>query len=146
MKEQPLWLQFAEREIGTAEVAGEQDNARILEYHACTSLKSTEDSTAWCSAFVNWCMERAAIKGTNSAAARSWLDWGNVLEKPVEGCVVVFKRGAPPSGHVCFYVGADPDPAYIRCLGGNQSDQVKCSKYPVGDVLGYRWPKGVSRG
>jgi uncharacterized protein (TIGR02594 family) len=140
-KEQPLWLQFAEREIGTTEIAGEVDNARILEYDQCTSLKATDDETAWCSAFVNWCMVQAGIKGTNSAAARSWLDWGTVLQTPVEGCIVVLKRGTPPSGHVCFYVGGDADVKYIRCLGGNQSDTVKCSKQSISDVIGYRWPK-----
>ena len=141
---QPLWLQAAERELGTCEVPGEVDNPRIIQYHACTSLKATDDETAWCSAFVNWCMNQAGIKGTNSAAARSWLDWGAVLEEPVEGCVVIFKRGAPPSGHVSLYAGPDDDKLYIRCIGGNQSDQVKCSKYPVADVLGYRWPKDAA--
>jgi uncharacterized protein (TIGR02594 family) len=62
----------------------------------------------------------------------------------VEGCIAIFKRGAPPSGHVAFYVGGDNDPAFIRCLGGNQGDMVKCSRYPIADLLGYRWPKGVA--
>jgi uncharacterized protein (TIGR02594 family) len=144
MNEQPLWLQAAERELGTCEIAGDCDNKRIVEYHACTSLKATDDETPWCSAFINWCMVQAGIKGTNSAAARSWLDWGIVLTVPIIGCIVILKRGAPPSGHVTLYAGADSDPAYIRCIGGNQSDQVKCSKYPVADVLGYRWPKNVA--
>jgi uncharacterized protein (TIGR02594 family) len=137
---QPKWMEYAEREIGTKEIAGEEDNKRIIEYHACTTLKATDDETAWCSSFVNWCMEMAGLKGTRSAAARSWLDWGKVLDTPEVGCIVVLKRGQPPSGHVCFYAGPDTDPAYIRCLGGNQSDMVKCSRYPVADILGLRWP------
>lgn len=140
MNGQPLWLQVAERELGTCEVKGDADNPRIIQYHACTSLKATDDETAWCSAFVNYCFNTVGISGTNSAAARSWLDWGKVLDKPELGCVVILKRGAPPSGHVTLYAGLDYDPAYIRCIGGNQSDQVKCSRYPVADVLGYRWP------
>jgi conserved hypothetical protein TIGR02594 len=139
---QPIWLQHAEREIGVTEIPGEVHEDRILQYHKCTSLKATDDETPWCSAFVNWCMERAGIKGTNSAAARSWLDWGQVLDTPREGCIAIFKRGKPPSGHVTFYVGPSPDPTYINCLGGNQGDMVKCSRYAIADILGYRWPKG----
>lgn len=135
----PEWLTTAEKEIGTKEIAGPVDNVRILEYHACTTLKATDDETPWCSAFINWCLEMVKIKGTKSAAARSWLDWGKCLDEPVEGCVVILKRGAPPSGHVCLYV-KDRDANYITCLGGNQGDQVKYSHYPKVDVLGYRWP------
>lgn len=135
----PAWLTVAEGEIGTHEIAGPVDEKRILEYAACTTLHAEDDETAWCSSFVNWCMEMVDITGTKSAAARSWLKWGEPLEQPVEGCVVILKRGAPPSGHVCLYV-RDYDADHITCLGGNQGDQVKYSHYPKSDVLGYRWP------
>ena len=135
---QPLWLQIAAKELGVAEYAI-GSNPRIIQYDTCTSLKATDDSVAWCSAFINWCMAKSSIKGTNSAAARSWLDWGTVLDAPVEGCVVVLKRGAPPSGHVGLFVKYyDNDTVII--LAGNQSDSVKYSHYPKSDVLGYRWP------
>jgi uncharacterized protein (TIGR02594 family) len=135
----PTWLDIAEHEIGTKEINGPKSNERIIEYHACTSLKATTDETAWCSAFVNWCMRHAGLKGTNSAAARSWLQWGVELKAPVPGCIVIFKRGAPPSGHVAFYA-SDVGNDYIKVLGGNQGDQVKYSNYPKQDILGYRWP------
>ena len=136
----PEWLTTAEGEIGTHEVCGPADNKRIVEYAACTTLHAQDDETPWCSAFVNWCFEMVGIKGTRSAAARSWLDWGEVLDDPQEGCVVILKRGAPPSGHVTLFV-RERDAASITCLGGNQSDQVKYSHYLKSDVLGYRWPK-----
>lgn len=141
---QPEWYRTALREIGTTEIKGEDHNPRIIEYAACTSLKATSDEVAWCSSFVNWCMKQVGIHGTNSAAARSWLDWGKVLDTPVEGCVVILRRGAPPSGHVCFYAGPDGDIAYFRALGGNQSDSVRCSRFPVADILGLRWPRDVA--
>lgn len=129
--------EFARNEIGQKEVPGSGNNPRIVEYHATTSLKATSDEVSWCSSFVNWCVKQAGLRGTNSAAARSWLDWGKVLDKPVEGCIVIFKRGAPPSGHVAFYV-KDVSSELIQVLGGNQSDQVKMSNYKKSDVLGYR--------
>lgn len=135
----PAWLLAAEREIGIKEISGPKDNARIVEYAACTSLKADDDETPWCSSFINWCFQAVDLVGTDSAAARSWLKWGTGIEKPVEGCVVVLKRGAPPSGHVALYI-RDKDKDHITCLGGNQGNQVKFSHYPKSDVLGYRWP------
>lgn len=129
--------EIAKGEIGQKEIAGAGNNPRIVEYHQTTSLKATTDEVSWCSSFVNWCVTKAGQKGTNSAAARSWLRWGEQLKQPVEGCVVVFKRGAPPSGHVGFFVKSDGVNVWV--LGGNQSDQVKItSVYKVADVLGYR--------
>lgn len=137
----PAWLEIAEGELGVKELAGGAAEARIVKYHATTTLKATSDEVPWCSAFANWCIQRAGLKGTGLANARSWLTWGKRLEEPREGCIVVFKRGSnPTSGHVAFFVGMDGN--YLRVLGGNQSDCVKVSRYPVADVLGYRWPKG----
>ena len=137
--DKPDWLKIAEAEIGTKEIAGPVDNKRIVEYASCTSLHASDDETPWCSAFVNWCIKKAGLIGTNSAAARSWLQWGRQLFNPVPGCVVILKRGVPPSGHVTFYV-KDRDKDFITCLGGNQGDQVKYSHYHKSDVIGYRWP------
>lgn len=135
----PRWLEIAEREIGTKEAPGTADNPRVLEYHQATSLGARDDAVAWCSAFVNWCMKEASVPRTNSAAARSWLSWGEGLTSPRKGCVVVLKRGSNPvQGHVGFYVGDGV--GQVRILGGNQSDQVKVSQFPKTMVLGYRWP------
>lgn len=137
----PKWLEIAEGECGQKEVKGPGSNARIISYHACTSLKASDDETPWCSAFINWVMVQAGLKYTKSAAARSWLTWGVPLNNPIEGCIVVLKRGAPPSGHVCLYIADRGD--YIKCLGGNQGDQVKTSNFLKSDVLSYRWPDNV---
>lgn len=128
--------EIAKAEIGVKEVKG-GENPRILEYHDCTSLDACEDETPWCSAFVNWCCKQAGIEGTGLANARSWLKWGKPLDKPVEGCIVVFKRPPnPASGHVGFYVRELGN--MVRVLGGNQGDQVKESWFHGCDVLGYR--------
>ncbi|CAB4173770.1 TIGR02594, TIGR02594 family protein [uncultured Caudovirales phage] len=136
----PAWLEIALREMGVKEVPGAESNPRITQYASATTLAASSDEVPWCSSFACWCLEQAGIKSTRSAAARSWLDWGQVLEQPREGAIVVFRRGTPPSGHVSFYVGPDADPAYCRCVGGNQGDMVKASRYPIADILGIRWP------
>lgn len=141
------WFDLAKRELGTTEQAGSvRNNPRILEYHASTTLPGNLariDETAWCSSFVNWCISRVGLKGTNSARARSWQDWGRKLNDPVPGCIVVFSRpsAGPQSGHVAFYVSETA--THIKVLGGNQSNQVKQSNYAKSRLIGYRWPSDM---
>lgn len=131
--------EIAKQEVGAKEVPGPQHNKRILEYHATTTLKATTDEVSWCSSFVNWCVTQAGLKGTDSAAARSWLKWGTPVDTPREGDIVIFSRGSnPQSGHVGFYIETIGET--IKVLGGNQGDQVKVSNYLKSNVLGYREP------
>ena len=135
-KELP-WMTIALREPGVYEYAGAADNPRIVEYLSSTSLGDpyrSNDETAWCSSFVNWCVEKAGYAGTDSAWARSWLNWGRPVKKPQRGSIVVLTREG--GGHVGFYAGETS--ANIKVLGGNQSDKVCVANYPRGRVLGYR--------
>jgi uncharacterized protein (TIGR02594 family) len=135
----PKWLEIASHELGVSEIVGLDHNKRILQYHSETSLKATSDEIPWCSSFVNWVMKQSMIKGTYSAAARSWLNWGYESASLVNGCIVVLKRGNDEkSGHVGFLVGHDE--SFVHILGGNQSNKVCVQKYARHDVLGYRWP------
>lgn len=132
------WVPIALAEEGVKEFPGSGDNPRIIEYLKSTNLSSpynSNDETPWCSAFANWCVERSGFEGTDSAWARSWLNWGKKLTKPRRGCIVVFKRDVS-SGHVAFYIGETS--TQIKVLGGNQSDAVDISSYPKGRLLGYR--------
>ena len=130
----PRWLLIARQEVAVHEnSAPGQDNPRILEYLESTTYDGgLTDEVPWCSAFVNWCVTKAGLKGTNSAAASSWLTWGQKLDQPRLGCITVFNH------HVGFYAGAAGD----RCLllGGNQSNAVNTENKHPGDVLAYRWP------
>jgi uncharacterized protein (TIGR02594 family) len=142
------WLEIAEKEIGQKEIRG-GENKRILEYLATTTFKSKEDETPWCSAFVNWCLKQAGIEGTDSAAAKSWLDWGNEIDKPVSGCICVIhqkqkgtdkKTGSSSGYHVAFYLRDDGKRIWL--LGGNQGDSVKESSFGLAsyEICGYRLP------
>jgi uncharacterized protein (TIGR02594 family) len=136
------WFKIAQHELGVTEVPGPGDNPRIVEYLKSTTLGSPDnrnDETPWCSAFANWCMEQAGIKGTNSAWARSWLNWGRepTDEEWGEGIIVILERGAN-SGHVGFL--DDWDDNRVRLLGGNQGDKVGYAWFPMDRVLGYRVP------
>ena len=134
------WMPIALAEMGVREFPGTGDNPRIVEYLRSTTLGGpswSEDETPWCSAFVNWCVERAGFEGTDSAWARSWLTWGKKLTTPRRGCIAVFQRDVD-KGHVAFFVGETAKE--IRVLGGNQSDAVNESAYLKTALLGYRLP------
>lgn len=138
---EPEWLSIARQEIGVKEFTGEADNPDVIKYLRSTKLPRSaqfNDETSWCSAFVNWCIERTGLQGTNNPTARSWLKWGTEIEKPVKGCIVVLWRGSPTSwkGHVGFFIRETQN--YVFLLGGNQDDEVNISKYSKDRFLGYR--------
>jgi len=141
MKTAPKWLQAALCELGIKEIVGEEHNPRVLEYHDTTTLDADTDEVPWCSSFVNWCIEQAGLKGTRSAAARSWLQWGREVSEPCLGCLVVLSRGdSPTSGHVGFYIESVNHGKHVNILGGNQSNTVKLETFPVERVLAYIMP------
>ena len=95
----------------------------------------------WCAAFVNAVLEESNIQGSQSRMARSFLDWGEEVEEPLAGDVIVFPRGTSDwQGHVGFYVGTEikNNKEYYRILGGNQNNAVSIDLYPAKKALGIR--------
>ena len=136
------WMAIARKKQGIHEIPGPEANAFIVECLESTSLgypENQSDETPWCSAFANRIMQLAGFDGTNSAWARSWLDWGR---EPTDaefgaGVVVVLERGAN-SGHVGFLDSWTEDA--VTLLGGNQSDSVSYARFPMSRVIGFRVP------
>lgn len=124
----------AKGEMGINELPGKTHNKRILAYHACTSLKAKTDEIPWCASFVNFCLKEMGEKGTNSAAARSFLKWGKSLKRPVKGCIVVLSRAG--GGHVAIYHSEDKNFLYL--LGGNQNNSCCIAAYKKSRLLSYR--------
>jgi uncharacterized protein (TIGR02594 family) len=141
-------------EIAGAELGIREDSRpghhtqRILEYHQATALKATQDEIAWCSSFVNWVLKEAGIRGTNSAAAKSWLTWGRELKEPQVGAITITKKhgadianGSTSGFHVAFFHSSGAGTKY-SLLGGNQGDSVRISAYDSKkyEYVKYRWP------
>lgn len=126
---------WAQKELGVQEVAGKGSNPRIIYYHAFTSLKATDDSTPWCSAFMNAAAMSTGFTGTKSAAASSWLEYGIEGDGSV-GDIAVFKREG--GHHVAFVNKAFTGQAQIEVLGGNQRDRVGIDNYGVSNLLAFR--------
>ncbi|MBI3866639.1 MAG: TIGR02594 family protein [Planctomycetia bacterium] len=148
----PRWIATARREIGTHEIAGAQNNPRIMEYiRTCANIQQTaaqrryvettgEDGVEWCSAFVNWCLRQAGIVGTDHALASSWENWGTKLSGPRQGAIVCFGWKSSHIDHVAF---CDEVNGEFRMLGGNQlgyGGQVSSVRFSKHAAKHYRWP------
>jgi uncharacterized protein (TIGR02594 family) len=145
------WMDVALTEQGVGEAKGADKNTeRIVEYHGTTSLKATTDETPWCASFCNWTLSQDGKTGTGSAAASSFLAYGDTLSTPRYGAITIIQSksaagnkatGSASGYHVAFFVSATEN--RIRLFGGNQSDSVKFSNFKLSsyDVVGYRWPK-----
>ena len=100
----------------------------------------------WCAAFVNSILELHDVPGSESVSehpllARSFLKWGEPVEEPELGDIVVFTRSNSNwKGHVGFYIEStviDGVPSYI-VLGGNQDNMINHKAYPTSRLLGIR--------
>jgi uncharacterized protein (TIGR02594 family) len=134
----PEWLNLAHKEIGTKEAPGFANNPIVQKYYVDAGAGKLPDSVPWCAAFVGAMLKRAGVSPSGFLMARSYMKWGRGLQTPKRGCVVVLSRGAPPSGHVGFFLRDNG--RSIRVLGGNQSDAVNIRDFPKSKLVGYRWP------
>lgn len=144
----PEWMKHAARDIGVRELHGVATHPRIAEYYRHTQLpEGLDDSeTEWCAAAMCCWLEELGYTSPHRSAARSFLGWGEKLDKPRIGCITVFWRERPDSwkGHVGLYAG--PGGArQLTLLGGNQGNSVRFGSYARDRVLGYRWPKEQDR-
>lgn len=133
----PKHFEIAELFLGM----DERNNTKELDsyFKKHTKWPYSVKSTPWCAAFVNATLAAAGLPMTGSFMARSFLKYGRPVTRPNVGDIVVFKRGAPPSGHVAYYV-KNYDHSYIVVLGGNQKDEVCMKLYRKDSILGYRRP------
>jgi hypothetical protein len=117
-------------------------NPVIMNFFKVTGFdpKAEGDGTAWCAAFVNWCIARGTSKsndlnaldaskanGSKSASSGSFRCWGSATVSPQVGDVIVWAKDgtvngcAAGQGHVAFYDGpADGERMWV--VGGNQRD------------------------
>ena len=104
-------------------------NPLIVQFFDATTLRTPSgDQTAWCAAFVNWCLLRARfgrndagdlLRHTASAASETFRNWGAATSDPKPGDIVVFRHKRDAGrGHVGFFVSRAEDSVLV--LGGNQ--------------------------
>ncbi|WP_438306064.1 TIGR02594 family protein (plasmid) [Raoultella ornithinolytica] len=140
---EPRWLVEGRKHIGLSEIKGPQHNQEIVQFWRDIKRSGIkDDETPWCAAFAGAMLERIGIRSTRFESAKSYLEWGDKLDAPEYGCVVVFTRSG--GGHIGFVVGQHAN-GDLLVLGGNQSDAVNIRAFSTSRVSGYRWPTGEPR-
>jgi len=116
----------------------ETDNSNAI-YNLFQRPLGLNNTDPWCSAYANRVFSDVGIQGTGYGMARSWLNWGTPGGNTAQyGQLAIFSRGTNPMhGHVGFVIGSQGNNLLI--LGGNQSNSVRISLYPISRLLSLRW-------
>lgn len=140
------WMTYARSLIGTKEIKGPQHNPTILQWvknlGRFVGITVSDDETAWCGIFAGEVVQQAGFTPpTLCVRASKWVEFGQKLDEPAYGSILVFTRSG--GGHVGFYVSEDA--SHYHVLGGNQSDQVNITKVAKNRLTAVRWPDGVAK-
>lgn len=132
---------LAQRFVGVKETPGAASTPIVLAMLQLDGDWPKDDSVPWCSGFCNWIAWLLRLPRSKSLAARSWLDVGRPIQlddaQPQNDVVILSRDGG---GHVGFFAGLEGprDGRRVLILGGNQSDAVTVSAFPIERVLGVR--------
>lgn len=110
-------------------------------FHKRLGLGGEMVHTAWCAAFVNYCLKTAGAPYEKSASSQfpTSSQKFKKITKPVFGALMVMRNyihgtnTAHYTGHVTFVYGITNDGA-IAGLGGNQGDKLKVSGYVTSGI------------
>jgi len=106
----------------------------------------------WCAAFANAALRESGYIGTeavsdNPLLARSFLGYGEKITTPMQGDIVVLRRGNQGwQGHVGFYVGQKEINGVLHyaLLSGNNDKTVDIDWFNTNRVLGIRRPTSAT--
>jgi lysozyme family protein len=146
---EPKWLELAKADIGRMkEVQGSGDNPAIVAMIKRAGLEPSlqHDSTAWCGVYAFSKLLDAGIAREDlpkdPAWAANWRSFG-VATSFRPGCIACVPSKAAASGyHVTFAARIIGDKVF--CVGGNQSDEVNETAFPIAGVI-FRWPKDPTK-
>lgn len=141
----PAMLMQALALYGIIEGPGKSNNPIIMGWAKECGIKGyTHDEIAWCGLAMAVCAKRAGWDynpAGNALGARNWLEWGQAVDTPMLGDVLVFwrERRTGWKGHVGEYAGEDA--THYHVIGGNQGNAFNIKRIGKDRLLGARRPK-----
>ena len=134
------WMLEAIREAQLWDGKKERVITSTQNFHHELGLVGEMTHTPWCASFVNYCLKSSDTPYERSASSQFAVSSRKFkkIEKPIYGAIMVMRNYVKATGrdtgkgHVTFVYGKTHD-GRIACLGGNQGDAIKFSKYkPTG--------------
>jgi uncharacterized protein (TIGR02594 family) len=110
-----------------------------LRWRGSTARQLGLPTQLWCADFMNFVLSKAGGKGTQSRAARSFLQFGKKLDGPRVGAIAIMYRKGPNNGHVGVVRGTDGQGNPI-VVSGNHGLTVREATYPKEKVMAYVMP------
>lgn len=143
----PAWLDEGFRYVGLREIPGKSHNKTITKWLISLKAWWTDDETPWCGTFVAWCLKSAGlVPPVHWYRAKAYSDYGTPV--PVVASQIPFGaiciKSRTGGGHVFFAVGRSADGKTIYGLGGNQSNMVNITAFPINGIDAVRWPAGAT--
>ncbi len=132
------WLTEAKRHLGLREMPGAPTAPTIARWLQQLGAWWADDETPWCGTAVAAWMRACGFTPPKAwYRAKAWATWGDELQAPAPGAVVVFEREG--GGHVGLVVGQD-QLGRLLVLGGNQGNAVSIAPFDRRRAIAYRWP------
>lgn len=139
----PPWLATAIASIGIAEGPGNKDNPVVLAMaKVCggnIAKTYVHDSIPWCKMFVEYCLAKNNLHGTDTLWALDSAKIGTKLSGPTLGAIACKKRVG--GGHTFIIAGKDKNGKLVA-VGGNQGDRVSRATFNISEIVSYNWPNG----
>lgn len=140
------WMDWIAKHEGEHEVSGSKDNAFIMSLYKYANYPTEHDEVPWCAALVNAALKLNGYKGSNSAAAKSFDNYGTPCELKFGAIVTI--RHHSGGRHVTFFYGWENEAQHKAiCFGGNQSNALRKTVYDLSgnrygndEVVASRWP------
>ncbi len=110
------------------------NNAKKYLMYCNNSFEPTDgENGPWCAAFMNWAINETSYSNAKSAASLAPLDAVagkkyKKIDKPIYGCIVVYKHSSKWKGHTGFLYGMTKSGRYIL-IGGNQDNTIRFDNY-----------------
>jgi uncharacterized protein (TIGR02594 family) len=139
----PDWLDsLLELNEKVVEAPGNEENEWIQRAFAITGTpveKRKDSTTGWCAAAMNAVLYENGYK-ISTGLAKDFISYGYATS-PKRGAIVVtlidgqYHVTCLVDGEIILNKGVE----YYRCIGGNQSNQIKIVAYKKKDIIAYRW-------
>lgn len=121
-------LDQAEQFKGKNETKDAQELTNYLNQHSGTTFKSVAGTAnAWCARFVNATLDAQGIKGTGTASATDFKNYGEGVDSQNarQGDIAVLNSGGTTGSgsHVAFIKNIDHEKGTVTVVGGNQGGE-----------------------